>query len=170
MSLLIAFAGQGSQHGKMFEWLGSDSFGQTWLKEASDLLNLDLLDESAVNKACADVVQVQCFIVILSVGTFYALKKQMNLNPAFLCGYSLGEVSAFCASANLSLPEICTLVKNRALFMQQAMSQPGGMVALKGNINFTQVTELTKAHECYVAIINAEDHYIIGGYQRILMR
>lgn len=163
MSLLIAFAGQGAQHGDMFAWLNSDSFGQRWLKDASALLNLDLLDESAVRTACTDVVQVQCLIAILSVGTFYALKKQIDLNPAFLCGYSLGETSAFCASANFSLPEIYTLVTQRAQFMQQAIDLPCGMAVLKGNINFAQLTQLTTAHACYLAIINADDHYIIGG-------
>jgi [acyl-carrier-protein] S-malonyltransferase len=163
MSLLIAFAGQGLQHGKMFAWLNTDSFGQRWLKDASNLLNLDLLDESAVSTACTDVVQVQCLITILSVGAFYALKKQTDLNPAFFCGYSLGETSAFCASANLSLAEIYALVATRAQFMQQAITQPSGMAVLKGNINFAQVIQLTKAHACYLAIINADDHYIIGG-------
>lgn len=163
MSLLIAFAGQGSQHGNMFAWLNTDSFGQRWLKEASVLLNLDLLDESAVSAACTDVVQVQCLIALLSVGTFYALEKQTELNPAFLCGYSLGETSAFCASAHLSLPEVYALVTQRAQFMQQAINLPSGMAVLKGHINFAQVTQLAKTHACYLAIINADDHYIISG-------
>lgn len=163
MSLLIAFAGQGSPHGKMFAQLNADSFGKIWLKEASELLHLDLLDESVVDRACADVVLVQCLIVVLSVGTFYALQKQINLNSAFLCGYSLGEVSAFCASANLRLVDICDLVRNRASLMQQAVTQASGMVALKGNITFTQVMQLTQTHTCYLAIIIAEDHYVVGG-------
>ena len=69
MPLLIAFAGQGAQHRKMFDVLGGDTFGKPWLKEASDIIHIDLLDESAVEKACADVILVQCLIVIQSVGT-----------------------------------------------------------------------------------------------------
>jgi [acyl-carrier-protein] S-malonyltransferase len=47
--------------------------------------------------------------------------------------------------------------------MQQAVTQASGMVALKGNITFTQVMQLTQTHTCYLAIIIAEDHYVVGG-------
>lgn len=168
MSLLIAFSGQGSQHRKMFHSLSEDSFGNSWLKQASQIMNVDLFDESAVEKACSDVVQVQCLLVILSVGAFYALNKQVKLEPAFLCGYSLGEISAFAVSADLELTEICSLVKNRALFMQDAANefannQQTGLVVLKGRINYALVNELNEVYDCHLAIINADDHYIVGG-------
>lgn len=163
MSLLVAFSGQGSQHSKMFNLLSADAFGKIWLQEASDVLHVDLFDEASVEKACCDVIQVQCLLVVLSVGVFYALKKQANITPAFMCGYSLGEVSAFCASTNMSLINICELVSKRALFMQQANTSAGSLAALKGNINLHQVQKLVEKYACYIAIINGDDHYIIGG-------
>lgn len=168
MSLLIAFSGQGSQHDKMFRLLSSDPFGRDWLKQASTLCQLDLFDEAEVAKACTDVIKVQCLLVILSVGAFRALAKQMNLVPAFLCGYSLGEISAFAVSANLALPELYSLVKTRAIYMQEAAEnfaahQETGLAVLKGRINAELVQELSKSHNCYLAIVNAEDHYILGG-------
>lgn len=163
MSLIIAFSGQGSQHSVMLKWLSEDSFGYQWIKEASVELNLDLFDERVVQQACMNVVQVQCLIVLLSVGTFYVLEKSIDLKPAFLCGYSLGEISAFCVSAQLNITDICKLVTHRAVCMQNDVTQPSGMAVLKGNINLIQVTELITLYECYLAIINAPDHYIIGG-------
>ncbi|KTD33691.1 putative malonyl-CoA acyl-carrier-protein transacylase [Legionella nautarum] len=168
MSLLIAFPGQGTQHDKMFAQLSADSFGKGWLKETSAAMNLDLFDELIVSHACADVIQVQCLITSLSVGTFYSLKNKINLEFDFLCGYSLGEVSAFCVSVDLSAKEVCELVKNRAFMMQKAAdeysnNQPNGLILLKGRVNAEQVKQLTENHACYVAIINADDHYIIGG-------
>lgn len=163
MSLLVAFSGQGSQHSEMFKLLSADAFGKIWLQEASDILHVNLFDEVSVEKACCDVIQVQCLIVVLSVGVFYALKKQATIRPAFMCGYSLGEVSAFCASTNMCLTNICELVKKRARFMQQANTSVGGLAALKGNINLQQVQELVENYACYIAIINGDDHYIIGG-------
>ncbi|KTC87542.1 MULTISPECIES: acyltransferase domain-containing protein [Legionella] len=168
MSLLIAFSGQGSQHSKMFAQLSADPYGKIWLRETSAAMNLDLFDEDIVSQACADVIQVQCLITSLSVGTFYSLKEKINLGFDFLCGYSLGEVSAFCVSINLSAKELCELVKNRALIMQKSAeehsnNQPCGLIVLKGRVNPEQVKKLTENHSCYVAIINAEDHYIIGG-------
>lgn len=76
MPLLIGFTGQGMQHNKMFSVLKADNFGKHWLKEASDFLHIDLLDESVVEKACTDVVLVQCLIALLSTGAFYALNNK----------------------------------------------------------------------------------------------
>lgn len=169
MSLLIAFSGQGRQHAKMFAILVSDNFGKSWLHEASQLINVDLLDEQAVEKACSDVVDAQLLLAILSVGAFYALEKQVALQHVCFCGYSLGEVSAFCASAQLDLVESVALVRARALMMQEAVKGlDTGLLALKGRVNLVMVKALCEKHGCYLAIMNAEDHYIIGGLQPAL--
>ena len=52
--------------------------------------------------------------------------------------------------------------------MQQAaieftQHQASGLAALKGMINYQQMQDLIHSHRCYLAIINAKDHYIIGG-------
>ncbi|CDZ77526.1 Malonyl CoA-acyl carrier protein transacylase [Legionella massiliensis] len=170
MSLLIAFSGQGNQHGEMFNVLASDKFGKTWLSDASKLINIDLFDALAVEKACADVVDTQLLLVILSEGAFYALEKQIQLSPPFLCGYSLGEVSAFCASARLDLAESLDLVRNRALMMQEAVKgKSTGLIVLKGRISLAMASELCEKHGCYLAIVNADDHYIIGGEEKALL-
>lgn len=174
MSLLIGFSGQGSQHSKMFNRLSEDRFGKNWLKQASKLTGIDLFDEAAVEKASTDVILVQCLIVILSVGAFYSLKNQVQLKPAFLCGYSLGEISAFAVSIDLDLTELYPLVQKRALLMQEAAnqfanSQETGMAVLKGRVDYRLVKELTKKHGCYIAIVNAADHYIVGGLHKALL-
>lgn len=164
MSLLIAFSGQGAQHTKMFEILSNDSFGKNWLKKASVLINIDLFDEIAVQNACNDPIKVQLLITILSVGAFYALRKQSHLDSILLAGYSLGELSAFCVSANLELPELCEIVNQRGLCMQQAAgSKASGLAALRGKINKLLLLKLLEDHSCYLAIVNGEDHYIVGG-------
>ena len=173
MSLLIAFSGQGFQNEHMFSSLCQDSFGKTWLKEASQIMKLDLFDEHAVRKACDDVIQVQCLIAILSVGAFYAFQQDINFNATLLCGYSLGEVSAFCVSTNLSVENVCNLVKMRAQLMREAAvdythNQPSGLMVLKGRITANQAKQLAQNHACYIAIINADDHYIVGGLTKNL--
>lgn len=166
MSLLIAFAGQGSQYGNMFHLLKTDDFGQEWMQQASEFLKVDLFDNYVIEKACADSIQLQCLLVILSVGEFYVLEKKVALNPAFLIGYSLGEVSAFCVSANLNLQEIIALVSKRATFMQLAannLTEKSGLAVLKGRINSPLLAALLQTHHCHLAIKNADDHYIVGG-------
>ncbi|MCL9684497.1 hypothetical protein [Legionella maioricensis] len=168
MSLLVAFSGQGMQHAEMFKILAADDWGNHWLKEASQLINLDLLDSRIVQQYCLDAVYAQYFIVILGAGAFHAINHQISLMPEFLCGYSLGELTAFGISTNLSLNELCFLTKKRASLMLQAMKETAGkkecsLAVLKGNINLNLAQLLTKTFDCYIAIINAADHFIVGG-------
>lgn len=169
MSLLVGFSGQGGQHNKMLSLLIKNEQGKAWLAEASKLSNLDLFDERVVENACADVIEVQVLLMILSLGSFYILEKQLGFSPAFLCGYSLGEVCAFCASVNMGLSESYTLVRKRAVLMQEATAKhETGLIVLKGGINQTLVKDLCEKYNCYLAIVNADDHYIVGGLQTAL--
>lgn len=168
MSLLIGFAGQGLQHEKMFRLLKTTDAGVQWLTQASTMLGKDLLDDAAVNVCCQDVMLAQIMIVLLSVGLF----RCADLKPTMLCGYSLGDVSAFCVSAQLELPDIIELIKKRAELMsiaaKEAYFEPSGLAALKGNVSFAIAQQLAQSHQCYLAIINAGDHYIVGGADRNL--
>lgn len=164
MSGVIAFAGQGSQHGAMFRLLYDNHFGRDWLKKASDLIGIDLFDEARVNATCFDVVDAQLLIAILEVGAFYTLENATPLSIDFLCGYSLGEVSAFCVSAKLPLEAVCELVKNRAVIMQDALAlESTELAVLKGRINLQLINALLENYSCFLAIINAPDHVIVGG-------
>jgi [acyl-carrier-protein] S-malonyltransferase len=168
MSLLVAFSGQGMQHAEMFKILAADDWGNHWLKEAGQLINLDLLDTRVVQRYCMDVIYAQYFIVILEAGAFHAINHQIGLMPECLCGYSLGELTALGVSANLTLHELCSLTKKRASLMLQVMSEAVGknecrLAVLKGNIDLNLAQLLALSFDCHIAIINAADHFIVGG-------
>ncbi|CEG55618.1 acyltransferase domain-containing protein [Legionella fallonii] len=168
MSLLIAFSGQGMQYSGMFSKLAADDWGKRWLEEASQYMHLDLLNTEVVQHYCDDVVYAQCFIMLLSAGAFQAINQYTDLSPEFLCGYSLGELTAFGVSARFDLNTLCSLTQKRASFMAAAMShllgkQECGLAVLKGNISLTQARLLTAHFNCHIAIINGEDHYVVGG-------
>lgn len=168
MSLLIAFSGQGLQHANMFKTLANDEYGKLWLDEAAQLLNLNLFDSEVIQHYCNDVIYAQLFLVILGAGSYCAINKHISLRPQFLCGYSLGELSAFSVSAGLSLKDLCSVTYKRAELMQLAASKNGpektfGLAALKGNINQNTAQLLSEQFECPIAIINASDHFILGG-------
>lgn len=165
MSFLIGFSGQGQQYAGMFRLLKQDPWGSDWLRHASELLKLDLFNETIIAEKCYDVLYSQLLITILSVGLYRAVTQQHPIQ-ALLCGYSLGEVNAFFASTEISLESMCDIVTKRVQCMQSALKehQPAGMVALKGHINSSKVNELTQNYHCYVAIVNGEDHYTVAGY------
>jgi [acyl-carrier-protein] S-malonyltransferase len=172
MSLLIGFSGQGFQHAQMFDRLKNNEKGKLWVEEASEIIHLNLLDENIIEKYLYDSVYAQLFISLLSVGVFRLLEQAnlKNFMDVRLCGYSLGETSAFCASAGLSLEELCETVERRALFMKKAaeLKGDGGLGVLKGNITLERVQVLTQKYGCYIAIINDNDHYIVGGLKSLL--
>ncbi len=168
MSLLIAFSGQGMQYCDMFTKLAADDWGKHWLEEASQLIHLDLFNTEIVQRYCDDVVYAQCFIAILSVGSFLAINQYTSLSPEFLCGYSLGELAAFAVSTQTDLNTLCSLTKKRAVLMAEAMDNLPGkkqyrLAVLKDNTNLKQVQQLCTNFNCSIAIINAEDHYVVGG-------
>ncbi len=168
MPLLITFAGQGLQHAKMYRLLKTTSTGHDWLVQAGEKLNLDLFDDACVETACNDEISSQVLITVLEVGLF----RELNLQNVLLAGYSLGEITALCASANLELADIILLVQQRAKLMHDAATlitnESSGLIALKGNLNLSTAQQLAKKHQCYLAIINADDHYIIGGFEKDL--
>ncbi len=167
MSLLIAFSGQGSQHAQMFNLLKSCEFGKNWLTQASDILHKDLLDDSIIAQNLYNIIDAQLFIALLSVGAFKLIGASIP-NDTLFSGYSLGEASAFCASAQLTLEETCELIQTRAQFMQEAAlkschNQPAGLAVLKGRLNLNDAQELAETYQCAIAIINDNDHFVLGG-------
>ncbi len=166
MSLLIGFSGQGQQYQAMFHLLKQDTWGQSWLQACSKLIGFDLSHEANIAKYCDDALYSQLFITSLSVGTFRAIAQRRPLQ-ALLCGYSLGELSAFCASTALPLTSIFDIVEKRVQCMQAALDnydKDAGMIALKGHINLNDAKKLIQTYNCHIAIINDNDHYIIGGF------
>ena len=156
MTRLIGFSGQGSQYPGMFNRLKEDAFGQAWLKEASHLLGLNLLDEKTIGKYCYDVLYSQLFITLLSVGTFRSVQSSFSSKLIF-CGYSLGEISAFCTSAQVPLDKIVQLIEQRVKIMQESLEesvqdQPAGLIVLKGNINRVKALALANQFQCYINV------------------
>ena len=128
---------------------------------------LNLLDEKTIGKHCYDVLYSQLFITLLSVGAFRSVQSSFSCKSIF-CGYSLGEISAFCASAQVPLDKIFELIEQRVKIMQHSLQksvqdQPAGLIVLKGNINITKALALANQFQCHIAIIINPDHYVIGG-------
>ena len=167
MPCLIGFSGQGLQHAHMFKCLQTDASGLAWMQEASHRLDRDLLNDKVVGDLCHDVLYAQLFIVLLSVGLFRCIESALGAD-SLLCGYSVGEVAAFGASTHLSMDVLIEVIKARVKAMQDAIHvasprQSSGLVALKGRISFAQAQHIAQRCGCYMAIINAPDHFIVGG-------
>ena len=130
------FPGQGSQSIGMLAEL-SESFPvvQQTFSQASDVLEYDLWDliqnGSAEDLNSTDKTQPAMLAAGVSVWSVWK-EKQAEL-PAIMAGHSLGEYSALVCSGAMNFEDAISLVRDRGLFMQAAVSAgEGAMAAILG--------------------------------------
>jgi [acyl-carrier-protein] S-malonyltransferase len=82
--------------------------------------------------------------------------------PLVVAGYSVGELAAWGIAGVLDAGEVLDLAVTRALVMDNAITQPSGLAAIRG-LSRRQLESLCSAHKCHIAIINAPDQMLVGG-------
>ncbi|GAA0307521.1 malonate decarboxylase subunit epsilon [Psychrobacter aestuarii] len=156
MNLIILFSGQGLQRqayiDEMLGYMSSDA--QAHLKSVVP----DLFFEDA---PLFDNQIAQPFIYTLQYYRWQHLQRLVGMPMAF-AGYSLGEVSAFCCSAQLSYSDGLSLVAKRANLMQAAVTEAAGLLAVKGVPDSQLDTLLTKS-QTHLSIKISRDQFIIAG-------
>jgi [acyl-carrier-protein] S-malonyltransferase len=136
MSYALVFPGQGSQFVGMGRALSqwSEVARQTF-EEADEALRFSL------SALCFDgpeedlklTENTQPAILTTSVAALRALSAEVELNPAFVAGHSLGEYSALVAAGSIPFAEALVAVRERGLAMQAAVpAGEGAMAALLG--------------------------------------
>ena len=135
MSVAFVFPGQGSQAPRMgLDWAGSSETAGDLYGWASTCLGWDLT--KTLETASADELRqtyiAQPAIFSVSVAALRAL-QEAGIQPAFVAGHSLGELSALVAAQALSFEAGLTLVARRAEAMQRAAdAHPGSMSSVLG--------------------------------------
>jgi len=138
MSLAFVFPGQGSQSTGMLKQLAefspiiTDTFEQ-----ASDELKQDLwkLVQDGPETELNRTENTQPVMLAAGVAVWRALQANAGakLQPQVSAGHSLGEYTALVAAGALPFPAAVSLVRDRGLYMQQAVAEgEGGMAAIIG--------------------------------------
>ena len=100
---------------------------------------------------------------IAALEALRASEKYKDITPKFVCGLSLGECSALCASGALSFEEALKLVVKRASFMEEATKETKGtMVAIIG-LEKDKIVEICAEVGSEVANFNSPDQIVITG-------
>ena len=134
--LAIVFPGQGSQSLGMLSGLAAthtivlDTFS-----EASDSLGFDLW--ALLQAESADELNktenTQPAMLAAGVAVWRVLQGQQAIAPAMMAGHSLGEYTALVCSGAMNFSDAVKLVRNRGMYMQQAVPQgTGAMAAILG--------------------------------------
>src|SRR5690554_948859 len=129
----FVFAGQGSQYfgmGKDFYY--QYDYVKSMYNEATKILGFNLEDICfKENELLIQTKYLQPSILVTSCAIYEVIKRELNIKPSVVAGFSLGEYSALYASGVFDFKEIVNLVKHRALYMEED-AKDGAMSAIVG--------------------------------------
>jgi len=130
------FPGQGSQHAGMGKELAENfSVARQVFEEANDAIGFDLasLCFNGPEEDLKLTANTQPAILTASVAALRVLEAETGLIPAFTAGHSLGEYSALVCSGGLMFADAVRTVRQRGIFMQEAVPVgTGSMAAILG--------------------------------------
>lgn len=134
--LTLVFPGQGSQYPGMGKDLAENfAVAGQLFEEANDVLGFDLakLCFSGSEEDLKLTANTQPAILAVSIAALRVLRQEVELQPAYAAGHSLGEYSALVAAGVLSFADALKTVRQRGTFMQEAVPVGvGAMAAILG--------------------------------------
>ncbi len=160
------FSGQGSQSVNMGkEFYDNFAFIKELYEEMSDITKIDFQKIIFENGEELNISQfTQPSIVLNSIASLKVFQKELNIEPQFLLGHSLGEFSALVGAEALTLSNALTLTNLRGKFMQEECANLDvGMVALLG-IDDDIVEEIcANSNGAFPANYNSDGQIVVAG-------
>lgn len=139
------FPGQGSQFVGMGKDIANASPTAKKVYEQADQIlgaKLSTLCWDGPEAELNDTYNTQPALYVCSMATLAAIREKKNVQPSFVAGHSLGEVTALAAAGALSFEDGLKLVRERGRLMKRAGElSPGGMAAIL-NVEANVLTEV----------------------------
>lgn len=130
----IVFAGQGSQFiGMGLDFAAFNHQTNKMLDRATQLLDFDI--EALLTSENGEMHQTIYTQPLMFLATVFAYEELKTLTHAIegVCGFSLGEYSAYYAAHVFTYEDLLHIVKKRAVLMhQETLRHPGKMAAIIG--------------------------------------
>ncbi|MDF2801846.1 MAG: malonyl CoA-acyl carrier protein transacylase [Anaerocolumna sp.] len=171
-NIVLLFPGQGSQYVGM----GKDLYNQNYIvrqvfDEASDSLKMDmkkLCFESSINELIK-TENAQPAILTTSYAAYSAFMNEEGIQPAFMAGHSLGEITALTCAGGIKFSDAIKIVKLRGKFMQEAVvAGTGCMTAVHGldaaTIERECIRNSTNSEVVSISNYNSENQIVISGH------
>lgn len=171
-SIVLLFPGQGSQYvGMGKELYNRHSIVRQVFEEASDSMNMDmrkLCFESNTNEIMK-TENAQPAILTTSYAAFSVFTNEIGIQPAFMAGHSLGEITALTCAGSIEFCDAVKIVKNRGKFMREAAADLAGcMTAVDGldaaTIERECIRNSTNGKVVSISNYNSENQMVISGH------
>jgi [acyl-carrier-protein] S-malonyltransferase len=167
--IAILCSGQGTQHAGMFDLVAQAPEAQgVWEAARSALDGKD--PRQFVGEANAETLfsnrvgQILCCTQALAV---WEMIYPRLAKPVIIAGYSVGEVAAWGCAGLLGQEEVLRLAVVRAAAMDAAAKDNTGLAAVRG-LTRARLEPICRARDVHVAIVNAEDLFVVGGAREAL--
>lgn len=132
----FVFPGQGAQYiGMAMDYVEKHTEVKQILLDFDKVHGTDLYNimKNGPEEILKETRFTQPAILFHSIASFYALRHEISIEPAFVAGHSLGEFTALVASGVLSLNDAMHIVHKRGEFMIKANAGvPFAMSAIIG--------------------------------------
>lgn len=163
MTLAILCSGQGAQHAGMFDLLEGAATAQPLLAAASVQMGCDILPwvrtATPAQLQSNATAQLLCCTQALAMGEVLSLPGERD---CVLAGYSVGELASWGCAGLLPPADVLRLAGLRARAMDAAAGTDTGLTSVRG-LQRAPLTSLCLEHACEIAIVLADDQYIVGG-------
>lgn len=179
IKIALLFPGQGSQVLGMGKTLAQEyPIAGAVFEQADQLLNesLSRLAWEGPLDELNDTLNTQPALLVHSVAALFVLQQvQPGLQPAFVAGHSMGELSALVAAQALDYPSALHLARRRGELMKEAgLHNPGGMAAILG-LDIATLESIcsqasTEQEIVQVANDNCPGQVVISGHQAAIQR
>lgn len=170
------FPGQGTQYIDIYkELLRLYPKTQHFIDEASRAIdyNLQALSHENSGELLNNTQYAQPLILTGSVALYNFFMDTIGVEPDYMIGHSLGEITALCCSGAIDFYDAVQLVYTRGkLFNQYCSDSQGGMIAVM------DVDEELILHEChkvsnnndkiYLSNYNSSNQYVLSGKKHLI--
>ena len=162
--IAILCSGQGTQHAGMFDLVAQVPQARSILEAAKETLDgkdvvqfIKRADEATLftNR----IGQILCCTQALAA---WAMIRPRWPGPVVIAGYSVGELAAWGCAGLLGGEDVLRLAVQRAEAMDAAAGPDTGLEAVVG-LSGSRVEAICRRHRAYIAIINGEDSFVVGG-------
>lgn len=130
---VLMFPGQGSQYiGMGKDFYDNFETAKTVFDKASEIVGFDVAAMCFEENDKLNITEYTQICMITVEAAMLSVLKEKGVKFDVTAGLSLGEYAALIASGAMSMEDAFEVVRNRGVFMQNAVPEGGGMTAVIG--------------------------------------